>query len=131
KPDPLVRAFIYRYAGIYDSSFYNKAAEEVLKVLDDNPKNFDALMTISTAYQRSGRLGDARRYVQLARDLYPKSGEPPSRQGSLALLSEPKDPRQILGFMETAVRMDPKTAGYLYNHGWMYDKRSEMPTAKT
>jgi len=130
KPDPLVRAFIYRYAGIYASSFYNKAAEEALKVLDDNPRNFDALMTISTAYQRLGRLGDARRYVQVARDLYPRSGEPPSRQGSLALLSEPKDPKQILAFMETAARLEPNHAGYLYNLGWLYDQLGETPRAK-
>jgi tetratricopeptide (TPR) repeat protein len=122
RPDPLVRAFIYRYAGIYDTSFYNKAAEEAVKVLNDNPKNFDALMTLSTAYQRLGRIGDARRYVELARDLYPQSAEPASRLASLSLLIEPNDPQQILGFMETAVKLEPKNAGYLYNLGWLYDQ---------
>src|SRR5204863_2518371 len=55
KAGSLVRSFAYRYLGIYEPSFYNLAAQEALKVLDEDPKNFDALMTISTAYQRIGR----------------------------------------------------------------------------
>src|SRR2546427_1421390 len=129
KAEPLVRAFIYRYAGIYDGSFYNRAAEEALKVLNDDPHNFDALMTISTAYQRLGRIDDARRYIELARDLYPKSGEPPSRLASLALVGEPKDPQTILGFMETAVKLEPSHAGYVYNLAWLYDQLGDTTKA--
>src|SRR4030095_6794754 len=84
KASPLIRALAYRYAGIFEPSFYNLAAQEALKVLNDDPKNFDALMTIGTAYHRMGRIDDATRYIQQARDLYPKSGDPPSRLGSLA-----------------------------------------------
>ena len=129
KAEPLVRAFIYRYAGIYDGSFYNRAAEEALKVLNDDPHNFDALMTIGTAYQRLGRIDDARRYIELARDLYPKSGEPPSRLANLALVSEPKDPQTILGLMETAVKLEPNHAGYVYNLGWLYDQLGDTTKA--
>ena len=129
KAGPLARAFIYRYAGIYDSSFYNKAAEEALKVLNDDPKNFDALMTIGTAYQRLGRLADAKRYMDRARDLYSRSGEPPSRLASLALLSEQKDPKLIQAFMELAVKLDPNNAGYLYNLGWLHDQLGESARA--
>src|SRR5215813_14294635 len=95
KAEPLVRAFIYRYAAIYDGSFYNRAAEEALKALNDDPHNFDALLTIGTAYQRIGRLPEAGRYTQQARDLYPKSGEPLSRLASLALISAKPDPQTI------------------------------------
>ena len=129
KSDPLVRSFIYRYAGIYDPWFYNKAAEEALKVLSENSGNFDALMTISTAYHRLGRINDAKRYAQMGRDLYPKSGEPVSRLASLSLLSEPKDPQQILQFMETSVKLEPNNAGYLYNLGWVYDQLGQTPKA--
>jgi tetratricopeptide (TPR) repeat protein len=129
RPDPLVRSFIYRYAGVYDPWFYNKAAEEASKVLGDNPKNFDALMTISTAYHRLGRIGDAKRYVEIARDLYPKSAEPSSRLASLALLTEPKDLHQILQYMETSVKLDPNNPGYLYNLGWLYDQTGETAKA--
>ena len=128
-PDPLVRSFVYRYAAIYDPWFYNKAAEEALKVLSEDPKNFDGLMTISTAYQRVGRIDDARRYLQTARDLYPKSGEPVSRLGSLALMMEAKDPQQILQLMETAVKLDPNHPGYLYNLAWMYDQLGQTAKA--
>src|SRR6266705_1050760 len=129
KAEPLVRAFIYRYAAIYDGSFYNRAAEEALKVLNDDSHNFDALMTIGTAYKRLTRIDDARRYIELARDLYPKSGEPPSRLASLALASEPKDPRTILGFMETAVKLEPDHAGYVYNLAWLYDQLGQTSKA--
>jgi tetratricopeptide (TPR) repeat protein len=129
KADPLVRAFIYRYAGIYDPWFYNKAAEESLKVLSDNRKNFDALMTISTAYHRLWRIDDAKRYAQMARDLFPGSGEPVSRLASLSLLSEPKDPQQILQFMETSVKLEPNNPGYLYNLGWIYDQLGQTSKA--
>ncbi|PYR67497.1 MAG: hypothetical protein DMG20_11145 [Acidobacteria bacterium] len=129
KAEPLVRAFIYRYAAIYDGSFYNRAAEEALKVLNDDSHNFDALMTIGTAYQRLNRIDDARRYIELARNLNPKSGEPPSRLASLALASEPKDPQTILGFMETAVKLEPNHAGYVYNLAWLYDQLGQTSKA--
>src|SRR5262245_48582725 len=87
KANSMVQAFAYRYAGIFEPSFYNNAAQEALKVLNDDPKNFHALMTIGTAYQRLGRIEDATRYIELARDVYPKNGEPLSRLASLALLS--------------------------------------------
>src|SRR5881409_1536396 len=129
KAEPLVRAFIYRYAAIYDGSFYNRAAEEALKVLNDDSHNFDALMTIGTAYQRLNRIDDARRYIELARNLNPKSGEPPSRLASLALAREPKDPQTILGFMETAVKLEPNHAGYVYNLAWLYDQLGQTSKA--
>jgi tetratricopeptide (TPR) repeat protein len=129
KDSPLVRAFIYRYAAIYDPWFYNKAAEEASQVLGDNPANFDASMTISTAYQRLGRIDDAKRYVQSARDLYPKSGEAASRLASLSLLTEPKDISGIVQSMEAAVKLEPNNAGYLYNLGWMYDQIGDTAKA--
>ncbi len=129
KADPLVRSFIFRYAGIYDASFYNKAAEEALKVLDEDPKNFDAMMTISTAYQRIGRIDDAYRYVQQAKDLYPNSGEPAMRLANLTLMKPQKDPENVLALMELAVKLEPNNAGYLYNLGWAYDQLGENAKA--
>jgi len=129
KASPLVLGFIYRYAGIYEPAFYNKAAEEALKALNDDPKNFDALMTIGTAYQRLGRLPDATRYIELARQIYPTRGEPPSRLASLGLLVEQKDPQKIVQLMETAVKLEPNHAGYLYNLGWTYDQLGETAKA--
>ena len=129
KANPMELSFIFRYAGIYEPAFYTKAAEEALKVLNDDPKNFDALMTISTAYQRLGRLPDATRYLQLARDIYPKSGEPPSRLASLLLLSPKKDPQEVVRLMEAAVMLDPNNASYLYNLGWTYDQLGETAKA--
>jgi tetratricopeptide (TPR) repeat protein len=129
KGSPLVRSLAYRYAGIYDASFYNNAAQEALKVLNDDPKNFDALMTIGTAYQRLGRIDDAERYIQQARDLFPNSGEPPSRLASLALIKPKGDPQKIIQLMETAVKLDPNNASYLYNLGWAYDQLGEAAKA--
>src|SRR5437763_404514 len=75
-------------------------------------------MTIGTAYQRLNRIDDARSYIELARNLNPKSGEPPARLASLALAREPKDPQTMLGFMETAVKLQPSHAGYDYKLAW-------------
>jgi tetratricopeptide (TPR) repeat protein len=129
KADALVRALAYRYAGVYEPSFYNAAAQEALKVLDEDPRNFQALMTIGTAYQRLGRTDDAIRYIQSARDFYPKNGEPVSRLASLSLQTPKNDPQKILQLMETAVSLEPNNAGYLYNLGWAYDQLGQ--TAKS
>src|SRR5215470_8727851 len=129
KANHAVLAFIFRYAGIYEPAIYIKAVEEAQKVLDDDPKNFDALMTIGTAYQRIGRLPEAGRYTQQARDLYPKSGEPLSRLASLALISAKPDPKTIISFMEEAVKLEPANPSYLYNLGWMYDRVGETARA--
>src|SRR5262249_56321765 len=110
------------YVGIYDPSFYNNAGQEALKVLDEDPKNFDALMTIGTAYQRLGRIEDAMRYIQLGRDLYPKTGEPFSRLASLTLATPKPAPDMVLQLMETAVELDPNDAGYVCNLGGTYDR---------
>jgi len=129
KANGLVRAYVYRYAAIYDGSFYNNAAQEALKVLDEDPKNFGALMTIGTAYHRLSRVDDATRYIELARSYYPKSGEPPSRLASLALMIPKQDPKNVLQLMETAVELAPNNAGYLYNLGWAYDQVGEAARA--
>src|SRR5262249_11345387 len=129
KAGPLVRALSYRYAGIYEPSFYNLAAQEALKALNDDPKNFDALMTIGTAYQHLGRVEDATRYIQLARDLYPKSGEPLSRLATLGLMNPKPAPEMVLQLMETAVKLEPANPGYLYNLGWAYDQVGETAKA--
>src|SRR5262249_58898072 len=86
KSNHLVLAFIFRYAGIYEPAIYTKAVEEAQKVLDGDPKNFDALMTIGTAYQRIGRLPEAGRDTQHTRAPHPKSGGPRSRLFTLALV---------------------------------------------
>ncbi|MBI4473816.1 MAG: tetratricopeptide repeat protein [Acidobacteria bacterium] len=120
--NPLVRSFVFRYAGIYDSGFYNQAAQEALRVLDKDPRNFDALMTIATAYHRLGRIDDATRYMETASKEFPNSAEPVSRLANLALSEDEKDVQKIVGYMERAVRLDPNNAGYLYNVGWIYDQ---------
>jgi tetratricopeptide (TPR) repeat protein len=132
KSSPIVRAFIYRYAGVFDSAFYNKAAEEALHVLDKDPENFDALMTIGTAYHRLGRADDATRYIEVARQAYPKSAEPLSRLGSLGLTAQQKDPtniQRILDLMDRAVKLEPNNASYLFNLGWAYDQIGETSKA--
>jgi tetratricopeptide (TPR) repeat protein len=127
--EPMFRAFTYRYAAVFEPSFYNKAAEEALKVLDKEPGNFDALMTIGTAYHRLGRIEDAMRYMQAARDLYPKSAEPVSRMANLSLQIQQKDPQNILNLMEAAIKLEPSNASYLYNLGWAYDQIGEPTRA--
>src|SRR5262249_29889307 len=109
KSNHLVLAFIFRYAGIYEPAIYTKAVEEAQKVLDGDPKNFYALMTIGTAYQRIGRLPEAGRYTQQARDLYPKSGEPASRLASPPLVSPKPDAQTTTFFLAAAAQIETPT----------------------
>ncbi len=126
---PLVRAFILRYAGIFEPSLYGRAAEEALRVLDDDPINFDALITIGTAYQRLGRLEDAERYVRRAQEAYPTRAEAVSRLASLALGKGEKDTAKVIALMERAILLDPENAGAVYNLGWIYDQIGETAKA--
>jgi len=125
--DPVYRAFAFRYAGIYDSTFYNKAADHAQKVLDDDPKNLDALLTIGTAYHRLGKIKDAIAYMKQTAELYPKSAEAWSRLASLDLGD--RDPNNTLNLMKKAVELDPHNAGDLYNLGWMYEQLGDIPKA--
>ena len=132
KASPLVRGFIYRYTGVFDSFFYNTAAEEALHVLDQSPTNFDALMTIATAYHRLGRVDDAVRYIQIARQAYPNNAEPLSRLANLGVSSQQKDTadvQRILDLMTQAVRLEPGNASYLFNLGWTYDQVGDTSKA--
>ena len=129
KADPLTRAFIFRYAGLFNSYFYNRSAEEALKVLNQQPDNLDALMTISNAYQHLGRNEDAARYLELAKESHPREAEIFSRLANLAIASGPKDPEGIVDLMNQAVKLEPRNAGYLYNLGWLYDQVGEKSKA--
>ena len=125
KADPLTRAFIFRYAGLFNPYFYNKSAEEALRVLNDKPRDFDALMAIANAYQRLGRTDDAARYLEQARETHPREAEPLSRLANLSLAAGSKNPQRVLDLMSQAVKLEPANPGYLYNLGWLYDQIGE------
>jgi tetratricopeptide (TPR) repeat protein len=124
---PVYRAFAYRYAGVYDSYFYNKAAEHALKVLDDDPKSLDALLTLATAYHRLGKIKDSLQYTKRATELYPNSAEGWSRLASLDVGD--RNPNVTVDLMIKAVQLDPRNAGNLYNLGWMFEQVGDVPKA--
>lgn len=124
---PMVRAFAFRYAGIYDSYQYNRAVEHALKVLEEDSKNFDALLTVSTSYHRLGKVKEATRYVEETAELYPNSAESWSRLASLAI--EGKDPNKTMNLMVKAVQLEPRHSGNLYNLGWLFDQLGDVPRA--
>jgi tetratricopeptide (TPR) repeat protein len=117
---PLVKGFIYRYAGLFDVSFFNASAQYALSHLDLEPDQFEALMTLGNAYQRLGRTDDAKRYVERARDLYPRRAEPWSRLGQIALAAN--NPQSALENFQTAVLLEPSHASHLYNLAWLLDQ---------
>ena len=124
---PAIRALIYRYAGIYDTFFYNRAAGEALKTLEQDPKNLDALFTIGTAYHRLGRSDDATRYMEQAKELYPNNAEVWSRLGNLAI--QEHDANKVLDPLKKAVELDPTNPSTLYNLGWVYDQTGNVTQA--
>lgn len=117
---PLQKALIYRYAGLYDGELFNDAAREARSALEVDPDNFEALMTLGTAYARIGRVDDAIRYIQQAADRLPDRAEVLSRLGQFALQKGDLDAAETS--LAKAVRMEPSNASYLYNYGWLLDK---------
>lgn len=117
---PLGRSLIYRYAGLFDEDFFNKSAQEALSALDSEPDNFEALMTLGTAYLRLGHVDDALRYVRQGADKYTDRAEVWSRLGQLALAKS--DVASAEESMLRAVRTEPSNASYLYNYGWLLDQ---------
>ena len=124
---PVIRTFVYRYAGTYDINLYDKAVEQAQKVLTDDPRNLDALLSIATAYHRLGKVKDAKHYVELTTEYYPKEAEAWARLASLAI--EQRDPNETLKLMMKAVELAPRNAGNLYNLGWMFDQLGDVPRA--
>jgi tetratricopeptide (TPR) repeat protein len=120
KASPLEKAFIYRYAGLYDPVFFNQSAEHAVSVLKSEPDHFDALMILGTDYYRLGRFDDAARYVQQAADRFPDRAEVWSRLGQLQLAKN--NPSGAAPLMERAVRLEPSNPSYLYNFGWLLDQ---------
>jgi tetratricopeptide (TPR) repeat protein len=116
---PLEKALIYRYAGLYDSELLNKAATEALSALKSDPENFEALMTLGTAYSRLGRMDDASRYVQQGADRHPDRAEVWARLGQIALQ---KGDASAQSLFAKAVQLEPANPSYLYNYAWLLDQ---------
>jgi tetratricopeptide (TPR) repeat protein len=117
---PLDRALIYRYAGLFDRDLLSKAATEALSVLEGEPDQFEALMTLGTAYLRLNRVDDAVGYAQHCADRHPERPEPWSLLGQLALAKQ--DVTTAEQHFAKAVRMEPSNPSYLYNYAWLLDQ---------
>jgi len=124
---PLDQALIYRYASLFDQELLNKAAQSALSVLDADPDEFDALMTLGTAYSRLGRIDDAIRYVQQGADLYPQRAEVWARLGQMALVKGESTTAEMA--LRRAAQSEPSNASYLYNYGWFLDKEDRRAEA--
>lgn len=118
--EPLDKAFIYRYAALFDSELYEQAEVHAREVLRTEPDQFDALMILGTAYARLNRNEDAMRYVQQAADRYPDRAEVWSRLGQLQLFKGNTEAAAPL--MEKAVSLEPSNPSYLYNYAWLLDQ---------
>ena len=122
-----VKPLIWRYAGIYEPYFYNRAVEDGTLLTGPESDDLDILLTMVTAYQRLGRLDEVGRYLTRAREFYPSAAEPASRLAKLAI--QKGESGEVLGLMERAVSLEPSNPGYLYDLGWLYDEMSEEDLA--
>jgi superkiller protein 3 len=127
--DPVRAAFAFRYAGIYDPSFYNQSARSAVKALEAEPENLDASLTLGTAYQRLNRIDDALRTLEAARERNPNNAEVWSRLANVKVQQSGVDPREIVRLMETAVKLEPANDGYLYTLGWVNDQMGNTAEA--
>jgi tetratricopeptide (TPR) repeat protein len=119
--EPLDKALIYRYAGLFDRELFNKAAESARAVLKDEPDQFEALMTLGTANFLLGRADDAVRYVQQGADRHPGRAEVWSRLGQMALAKGDVDAAEEP--LRRATQLEPGNASYLYNYGLFLDQQ--------
>ena len=122
-----MKPLIWRYVGIYEPYFYNRAVEDGIALAAPESDGLENLLTMGTAYERLGRIDEARRYLERARDAYPGRAEPVSRLAVLALSDG--DPNQVVELMERAVALDRSDAGNLYNLGWLYDQMNRKDEA--
>ena len=129
KASPLDRALIYRYASLFDQELLHQAAKNALSVLESEPDQFDALMTLGTAYLRLGRVDDAIRYVQQGADLHPERAEVWSRLGQMALAKG--DMTVAESALRRAAQAEPSNASFVYNYGWFLDKQDRRSEAAT
>ena len=125
--EPLEKALIYRYAGLFDGELFNKAAENALAVLKTEPDQFETLMTLGTAYSRLGRVDDAMRYVQQGADRFPERAEVWARLGQMALMKN--DVAGAAESLKRAASSAPSNASYLYNYGWILDQQDRRDEA--
>jgi tetratricopeptide (TPR) repeat protein len=126
---PLDQALIYRYAGLFDQELLNKAAQSGLTVVESEPDQFEALMTLGTAYSRLGRIDDAIRYVEQGAELHPKRAEVWARLGQMALAKG--DTAGAGKSLRRAAEIEPSNASYLYNYGWFLDREDRRAEAAT
>ena len=126
---PLDQALIYRYASLFDQDLLNNAAKSALSALDSEPDQFDALMTLGTAYFRLDRIDDAVRYVQQGADLHPERAEVWSRLGQMSLVKG--DTAAAETALRRAAQSEPTNATYLYNYGWFLDKQDRRSEGAT
>jgi tetratricopeptide (TPR) repeat protein len=126
---PLEKALIYRYAGLFDQELFNLAAENARSVLESEPDQFDALMTLGTAYSRLGRVDDAVRYIQQGADTHPERAEVWSRLGQMALTKG--DLATAEQSLRRAAHADPPNASFIYNYGWILDQQDRDAEAAT
>jgi tetratricopeptide (TPR) repeat protein len=125
----LDQALIYRYASLFDQELLNKAAQSALSVLDSEPEQFDALMTLGTAYSRLGRIDDAIHYVQQGADHHPERAEVWSRLGQMALLKGETTEAETA--LRRAAQSEPSNASFVYNYGWFLDREDRRAEAAT
>jgi tetratricopeptide (TPR) repeat protein len=124
---PLDQALIYRYASLFDQDLLNKAAQSALSVLETEPDQFDALMTLGTAYSRLGRIDDAMRYIEQGADLHPQRAEVWARLGQMALAKGDTADAEMA--LRRATGLEPSNASYLYNYGWFLDREDRLAEA--
>jgi tetratricopeptide (TPR) repeat protein len=126
---PLEKALIYRYAGLFDEELFNLAADNARSALESDPDQFDALMTLGTAYSRLGRVDDAVRYIQQGADAHPERAEVWSRLGQMALTKS--DLATAEQSLRRAAHADPPNASFIYNYGWLLDQQDRDAEAAT
>ncbi len=104
-----------------DKSLLDYALEIYLKLLEYNPKHFDALLATSISYAKKGNWESAIEYCQKALDVNPNSFEANNQLGMAYYCSENMD--ECLRYYKKAFSINSKTDDRIYlNLAYAYEK---------
>ncbi|MCG9874522.1 MAG: tetratricopeptide repeat protein [Leptospiraceae bacterium] len=106
---------------------YPLAVERLEKATRYDPKNFHAYYNLSLAFRHMGRMEEARKAAQLAREIAPNDPKVAMLSGNL--FQELGDTESALNAYKTGISASPEDASLLYNLALAQYKQGKIPDA--
>lgn len=124
----LARIFENKNVAGKDFTLIDKAIEMYLKVIERNPKYFDAYLQISICFAKKGEWEMSVEFCNKALEMKPDSYEANNQMGLVHYCSG--EVKQAIGFYETALKLKPEGDYKVYsNLAYAYEKIAQYDKA--